>query len=388
MDLIDTCKRYFDAWIRHDLPAIFDTFAPGGTYRDPTTPGPIGGDALRGHIGGLWAAFPDLGFEIGAVRRLDERSVLGEWTMIGTNTGSFSGLPPSGKSVRLAGIDVIEVGSDGIRSVRGWFDSAELPPQPGLDAIVQPRAIGPFVFGVATTVRTGRPAASGVLAVTELIADSDDAVQEVRQLSRLTVSESLALPGFLSFTGSVAGRRMTTISIWDSVESMHSAMHSGTHAKVMRRFGELAGAGVTSVFAPQRIGPFLQRCPACGRVAPTRFRPGAAVSSAARPRRLPPVRSADDPGSSLTGRLLERLRGHRVAARRPADAPVRRSGAGTAPGSASPCGEKAARRNSRPGSRPRARWRRPAHHPIRASAWLLPGAACARTPADSFRRPA
>ena len=187
--------------------------------------------------------------------------------MTGINSGSANGLPPTGKAVRLDGIDVFDVGVQGIRSVRGLFDSAALPRQLGLDVIVQPREIGPFAFGTSTVVRTARPQTPGVLAVTELIADSDAAAQGVRELSRQTVIDSLESPGFLWFTSAVAGQRMTTVSMWDCEQSMRAAMASGTHAQAMRRFGELAGAGVTSVFTPLRHGPYLQRCSGCGRIA-------------------------------------------------------------------------------------------------------------------------
>jgi steroid delta-isomerase-like uncharacterized protein len=267
MDPITLCSRYFDAWNRHDAHAIAATFAPGGTYRDPTTPGPIGGDALRGHVEALWTAFPDLAFEIGAAHRVGDERVHAEWTMTGTHTGSRNGLPPTGRAVQLDGVDTFNVGVQGIRSVRGFFDSAELPRQLGLDVIVQPREIGPFAFGTGTVVRTTRPQKPGVLAVTELVADSDDAVQGVRELSRLTVIDSFESPGFLWFTSAATGRRMTTVSMWDSPQSMHAAMASGTHAQAMRRFGEFAGAGVTSIFTPLRYGPYLQRCSGCGRIA-------------------------------------------------------------------------------------------------------------------------
>lgn len=267
MDPITTCNRYFDAWRRRDPNAMLATFARGGTYRDPTTPGPIGGDALRSHVEGLWAAFPDLAFMFGDAHRVGDDRVHAEWTMTGTHAGALGGLPPTGKAVRLDGVDVIDVDALGIRSVRGFFDSAELPRQLGLDVIVQPRQIGPFSFGTSTVVRAGRPQTPGVLAVTELVADSDAAVAGVRDLSRQTVIESLEAPGFLWFTSAVAGRRMTTVSMWDSPQSMRAAMSSGTHAEAMRRFGELAGAGVTSVFAPLRFGPYLQRCSGCGRIA-------------------------------------------------------------------------------------------------------------------------
>jgi steroid delta-isomerase-like uncharacterized protein len=274
MNPITACTRYVDAWNRHDAHAIVAAFAPGGTYGDPTTPGPIGGDALRTHVEALWAAFPDLAFELGAAHRVGDARAHVEWTMTGTNTGSLNGLPPTGKAVRLDGIDVFDIGDEGLRGVRSFFDSAELPRQLGLDAIVQPREIGPFAFGISTSVRTARPPAPGVLAVTELIADNDAAVQGVRELSRQTVIDSLESPGFLWFTSAVAGQRMTTISMWDCEQSMRAAMASGAHAQAMRRFGEFTGAGVTSVFAPLRHGPYLQRCSGCGRIARLAAREG------------------------------------------------------------------------------------------------------------------
>jgi len=47
--------------------------------------------------------------------------------MTGTQTGPFAGLPPTGQTVRPPGIDVIETGQDGIRSVTGYFDSGSVP---------------------------------------------------------------------------------------------------------------------------------------------------------------------------------------------------------------------------------------------------------------------
>ncbi len=274
MNAISLCSSYFDAWKRHDAHAIVATFAPAGTYLDPTTPGPIGGAALRGHIEALWAAFRDLAFEVGAAHRVADARLHAEWTMTGTNSGPLNGLPPTGKAVRLDGIDVLRIGADGIRSVRGFFDAAALPRQLGLDVIVQPRQIGPFAFGTSTAVRTTRPQTPGVLAVTELIADSDAAAQGVRELSRQTVVDSLEAPGFLWFTSAVTGRRMTTVSMWESEPSMRAAMASGAHAQAMRRFGDFAGAGVTSVFALRRHGPYLQRCSGCGQIARLTARQG------------------------------------------------------------------------------------------------------------------
>ena len=71
MDALATCHRYFEAWRQRDAGAVLETLAPGGTYQDPTTAGPLTGGAFLAYMQGLWAAFPDLDFELGRVQGLD-----------------------------------------------------------------------------------------------------------------------------------------------------------------------------------------------------------------------------------------------------------------------------------------------------------------------------
>lgn len=265
-DPVATSQRYFDGWRQRDAGAVLATLAPGGTYEDPLTGGPIAGDALAGYMRALWAAMPDLDFALGEVHRVADGTVHAEWTMLGRNHGPFNGLPPTGRAVRLPGIDVIRVGGDGIRSVCGYFDSAVVPRQLGLDVVVQPRRIGPFAFGTSIVVRREQPVRPGVLALTELLAAADEHVQSIREMSRQTVIEQLGNPAFLGATASVAGRRMTTVSAWASHEALSAAMRAGTHAQAMQRFFRdgIAEGGTTSVYAPVRVGSFLRRCGACG----------------------------------------------------------------------------------------------------------------------------
>lgn len=265
-DPIARSHAYFNAWRQRDAAAVLATLAPGGTYEDPLTGGPISGDAFAGYMQGLWAAFPDLDFALGEVVRVGDDHVHGQWRMHGHNHGSFNGLPPSGRAVDLPGIDVIVAGTEGLKSVRGYFDSAVVPRQLGLDVIVQPREIGPFGFGIATVVRRPQPVTPGVLAFTELIAAGDEQVQPIRELSRQTVIENLGNPDFLGFTGAIAGRRMTTVSAWASHEALRAAMRSGTHAQAMQRFWHegIAEGGHTAVYTPLRQGPAWRRCGACG----------------------------------------------------------------------------------------------------------------------------
>ena len=89
-------------------------------------------------MNGLWAAFPDLSFEIASKGLAGENLVAAQWIMRGTNTGSMMGLPPTGKSVTVSGADFIRVAGGKIQTVDGYFDSRAVPEQLGLQVLVQP----------------------------------------------------------------------------------------------------------------------------------------------------------------------------------------------------------------------------------------------------------
>jgi len=245
---------------------VLATLAPGGTYSDPTTGGPLGAPQLRGYMQGLWSAFPDLGFELGQVERVGSDRVVGSWRMKGTNSGSMNGLPPSGRSVDLPGVDLIRVGEQGIEAIEGHFDSAVVPRQLGLQVLVQPAGIGPFRFGSSVVVRTGKPGRPGCVSTTELVARTDEEVERIRETSRQIAIELLGAPGFIGFTGTVDGRRMRTFTEWESAEAMQAAMRSGTHARAMQEFfgSGYAEGGSTAVWQALRLGARWRRCPACG----------------------------------------------------------------------------------------------------------------------------
>ena len=49
------------------------------------------------------------------------------------------GAPPTGKVVTLAGTDFISTDGNKVASVKGYFDSSEVPRQLGMQVIAQPR---------------------------------------------------------------------------------------------------------------------------------------------------------------------------------------------------------------------------------------------------------
>ena len=65
---IDTAlEQYFDAWNSHEPEQVAAALTDGGTYEDPTTGGPLSGDALTASVAGVLAGFPDVHFEIDSV---------------------------------------------------------------------------------------------------------------------------------------------------------------------------------------------------------------------------------------------------------------------------------------------------------------------------------
>jgi steroid delta-isomerase-like uncharacterized protein len=268
MSHLDAVNRYLDGWIAQDADAVLSTLTPDGTYEDPSSHGALSGEAFRGYMKALWAAFPDLTFETQSVGEMGPDLVAAQWVMTGTNHGSMMGLPPTGKSVRVHGADFFRMKDGLIQSVTGYFDSRAIPTQLGLDVIVQPKAIGPFRLGVSSSVQTGKTEEPGAFSITYLEAADQDAVQRVRAGSRDSLIDMLKMDGFIGATTATIGTRMVTISAWTDPESPRKVMKEGRHAEAQRMMfdGRTARAGYTSVWTKHRINPSFIRCEACGKI--------------------------------------------------------------------------------------------------------------------------
>jgi len=287
-DPVQIAQRYFDAWNNHDAGAIVATFADGGSYADPATPGPLTGAAIGAYAASLWAAFPDLSFDIVSVTQNDSGLVSAEWLMKGTNAGSFFGLPPTGGAVALPGADFVRVENGKIRSVQGYFDSGALPRALGLDVIVQPKSIGPFQFGISTRVSSGSQATPGAFSITFLEARTPEEKEQVRDSSRKIATEMLAMPGFISWVGATVGDRMMTITAWEQPDSMRPLMKGGEHRSAAGRFfgPEIARGGATGVWIPARLNSRWIRCDACAKMADSDTSEGKCACGAALPEPL------------------------------------------------------------------------------------------------------
>ena len=267
MNKLELTQAYFEAWNARNADAIVATFCDSGIYTDPTTEGALSGPAIGAYAKSLWQAFPDLSFELLSIAETTANKVVAEWTMNGTNTGSFAGLPPTGRTISLPGVDVVETRSDGVESVTGYFDSGLVPKQLGLQVLVQPHTVGPFSFGYSVMAQTGKKTKPGAFSITT-IWNAPDQTEEIRALSRDTAQEMLRMDGCIGVALLRAGDRGITISAWEQPENTKQLLSGGTHRKAMTRFWkELGDAAYTSVWAPDHVNPLWVRCPACKKMA-------------------------------------------------------------------------------------------------------------------------
>ena len=267
-DVLKTTQQYFEAWNRRDPAAVAACFGEGGTYRDPTTGGALEGEAITAYASALWAAFPDLTFELS--RASCEGSLVStQWVMRGTNTGSFFALSPTGRSVEVRGADFFVIEGGAIQSVEGYFDSRAVPSQLGLDVIVQPHAIGPFEFGTSVRVASGKRTQPGVFSITMLDVRSDDEAQQVKDYSRQTAIAMLGMPGFLGFTGATVGSRMITVTAWEDEGSPARLRTDPAHREAMAKFfgSDIGSSGFVSTWVPRYVAPMRVRCESCGAMA-------------------------------------------------------------------------------------------------------------------------
>jgi steroid delta-isomerase-like uncharacterized protein len=125
-------SEYVDAWNRGDLDAWVATFAPDGTYSDPGTPQPVPAQGLKDHMAVFFAGFPDATCETVALHPIAEQLWVWRFVQHGTNTGSYRGMPSTGRELVVPGCEFIEVGGDKVHRVEGYFDRLTILGQLGL----------------------------------------------------------------------------------------------------------------------------------------------------------------------------------------------------------------------------------------------------------------
>lgn len=93
----------------------------------------VGEAPLRAFFEELFAAVPDLQFEVETVHAVDEHTAIGQWRMIGTFSGGrFQGIEPTGRRIELRGIDVMSFEGNLLRHNDVYYDGLSFARQIGL----------------------------------------------------------------------------------------------------------------------------------------------------------------------------------------------------------------------------------------------------------------
>ena len=120
-ELTDFAHRYAKAWCSQDPASVAAFYSKGGSLSVNDDAPALGRDAITQVAQGFMTAFPDMEVSMDDLVIQSEGAVF-HWTLTGTNTGAGGG----GKSVRISGYEVWQIGTDGLVSTSmGHFDSAE-----------------------------------------------------------------------------------------------------------------------------------------------------------------------------------------------------------------------------------------------------------------------
>jgi steroid delta-isomerase-like uncharacterized protein len=150
-DLESLTSRYVAAWNDQDPAAMAELVTDDIVWTDPALPAPLRSAAeIQDFMRSCFRAFPDLRFGEPDPPHL---SVAGDdiawaWYMTGTMEGSMDppGFAPTGRSMRIEGVDLWTVRDGRIARYAAYYDTTELARQLG---IMPPRGSGPEKATVA-----------------------------------------------------------------------------------------------------------------------------------------------------------------------------------------------------------------------------------------------
>lgn len=125
-------EEHFQSEVDHDWDACLATFRDVPRYEIVAT-GQVheGVEAVVEYHRGQRTAFPDQRHENVRMHFADDDTVISEFDLLGTNTGEFLGLPPTGRSFRVPVIAVFSFDDDRITNERVYLDAASLLRQIG-----------------------------------------------------------------------------------------------------------------------------------------------------------------------------------------------------------------------------------------------------------------
>jgi len=129
---LEVLEEHFRSEIDHDWDACLATFRDVPRYEIVAT-GQVheGRDAVVAYHTAQRTAFPDQRHEHVRMHVADDDTVVSEFDLLGTNTGEFLGMAPTGRAFRVPVIAVFTFDDDRITNERVYLDGASLLRQIG-----------------------------------------------------------------------------------------------------------------------------------------------------------------------------------------------------------------------------------------------------------------
>ena len=129
---LEVLEQHFTSEIDHDWDPCLATFRDVPRYEIvPTGQIHEGAEQVVEYHRNQRTAFPDQRHEHVRMHVADDDTIISEFDLLGTNTGEFMGLPPTGRAFRVAVIAVFTFDGDRITNERVYLDSASLLRQIG-----------------------------------------------------------------------------------------------------------------------------------------------------------------------------------------------------------------------------------------------------------------
>jgi steroid delta-isomerase-like uncharacterized protein len=114
-------QDYADAWCSQNAASVASFFDENGSLCVNQDPPAVGREAIAQVAQSFMTAFPDMKVFMDDLRLQDDHAIF-HWTLTGTNTGPGG----TGRSVKISGFEVWEIGANGlIANSSGHFDIDE-----------------------------------------------------------------------------------------------------------------------------------------------------------------------------------------------------------------------------------------------------------------------
>jgi steroid delta-isomerase-like uncharacterized protein len=129
---LEVLEEHFRTEVDHEFERTLATFDGHPHYEIMATAQVFdGADEVMGYYRTTRTAFPDQRHDGVRFHVADDDVIVAEFDLLGTNTGEFYGLPPTGKAFRVPIVALFFFEGDRITNERIYFDAASLVTQIG-----------------------------------------------------------------------------------------------------------------------------------------------------------------------------------------------------------------------------------------------------------------